>query len=222
MRVASFDIGKKNFAFCVEEFDDTQLGGKMPSNPYNSDGSPTEEMTTILNTVYQSGRLVLHENLDLTYNCDKKMKLDPQTFYNMVEQLDKYREFWQSCDIFIIEEQMSFGRSTNTMAVKLGQHCFSYFVIKYPGKKVMEFHAYHKTQVLGAKKIETRTKKGKVKWVSMDKPKRKKWSIENAKIILEARGEVDILTNLKTVKKKDDLADVLNQLQAFKVLQYYK
>ena len=75
---------------------------------------------------------ILLENVDLTANCDPKSYLDPQTFYNMTELLDTYVEYWSQCDIIIIEKQMSFGKKHNTMALKLGQHCWSYFSIKYP------------------------------------------------------------------------------------------
>ena len=33
---------------------------------------------------------ILHKNLDLTENCDPKLKLDPETFHNMIDELDKY------------------------------------------------------------------------------------------------------------------------------------
>ena len=98
---------------------------------------------------------ILIENLDLTKDCDKKAYLDPKTFHNMNDNLDQYKEYWEQCDIFVIEKQMSFGKTHNTMALKLGQHCWSYFSIKY-GRSIMiiEFPAFHKTQVLGAAKNE--------------------------------------------------------------------
>ena len=50
----------------------------------------------------------------------------------------------------------------------------------------------------------------------MDKPQRKKWSVQKAVEILTMRGESNILESLTTAKKKDDLADVVCQLQAYK------
>ena len=71
--------------------------------------------------------------------------------------------------------------------------------------------------MLGCKKIEGKpTKKGKIRWKSIDKPQRKKWSILKATEILENRNEIETINNLKTKTKKDDLADTLTQLQAFK------
>ena len=224
-RVASFDIGKKNFAFCIEEFDSNELINikNIPvTKRYNNDGTPTNEMNDILEKVLSNGRIIIHENLDLTDNCDKKKKLDPQTFHNMNNVLFLFNDYWDTCDFFIIEEQMSFGRRINTMAIKLGQHCYSYFTFKYgQTKTILEFHAYYKTQILGAPKIKGKPyKSGAIRYKAMDKPARKKWSINKAIEILTCRGEMEILQGLTTVAKRDDLADVLTQLQAFKYLYF--
>lgn len=223
--ICSFDIGKKNFAFCIEEFDKdtlTQIKNIPLTRRYNPNGTPTIEMEAILQKVYKEGKIILHENLDLTKNCDPKKKLDPETFHNMVDVLERYTEYWDKCDTFIIEEQMSFGKAINKMAMKLGQHCYSYFCIKYGRtKQIIEFPAYHKTQVLGAPKIAGKpTKNGKERWKAVDKPQRKKWSAQKAAIILRDRGELEILKGIKTVSKKDDLADTFLQLKAYQYLTY--
>lgn len=224
--IASFDIGKKNFAFCIEEVEVTLLKEVSPvKNGYNPDGTCTEDLKAVLEVVYKSGRVILHKNTDLTKGItdEKKSCVHPELYQNMYDLLDEYSTYWDKCSYFIIEEQMSFGKRLNLMAVKLGQHCYSYFVYRYGrfGKIVREFHAYHKTQVLGAPKIKGKvTKKGVQKWVSMEKSQRKKWSVKVAQEILSLRGEEGILLGLATAKKKDDLADVLTQLQAFKYLFY--
>ena len=70
---------------------------------------------------------------------------------------------------------MSFGKQYNTMALKIAQHCWSYFAINYgTAKKIEEFPAYYKTQILGAAKIKTVTKTGKLRFKSISKTKRKK------------------------------------------------
>lgn len=222
---ASFDIGKKNFSFCVEEFDKNELMviKNIPSTKrYNPDGTATDEFQEILDQVFANGRIVLHKNLDLTDGCDPKAKLDPLTFHNMCDVLRQYDDYWSKCAAFVIEEQMSFGRKINKMAMKLGQHCYSYFVVQYGRmKQIIEFPAYHKTQVLGAPKVKGKPyKSGKTRWKAMSKPQRKKWSIEQAIEILNNRGEIDVLDELTTARKKDDLADVLTQLQAFKYLVF--
>lgn len=223
--VASIDIGKKNFAFCIEQFDKKELETIKNINSakrYLENGLPTENMNNILETIYNNGNIVLYDNVDLTANCDPKKKLDPETFYNMNDILDKYTEYWDKCSVIIIEEQMSFGRKLNKMAMKLGQHCYSYFTFRYGRfKTIIEFPAYYKTQILGAPKVEGKPyKSGKKRWKAMEKPQRKKWSVEKAIEILTSRGELDILESLTTAKKRDDLADVLVQLQAYKYLAF--
>jgi hypothetical protein len=223
--IASFDMGKKNFAFCIEEFHKSTLLSikNIPSNSrYNENGTPTPKMTKILDSLCSNGKIILYKNLDLTENCNPKLKLDPETFHNMIDALDTYTEYWDKCSVFLIEEQMSFGKKLNKMAMKIGQHCYSYFTFKYGRyKTVIEFPAYHKTQILGAPKVEGKPyKSGKKRYKAMEKPQRKKWSVEKAIEILTSRGEMEILNTLKTAKKRDDLADVLVQLQAFKYRLY--
>ncbi len=222
--IASFDIGKRNFAFYIEEFDKSEIMNlpKIPkTRRYNADGTTTPAFAKVVKSVCVNGKNILFRNTDLTTGCNKNSYLDPETFHNMTYLLDEYVEFWDRCDAFVIEKQMSFGKRHNTMALKLGQHCWSYFAFKYGRfKEIVEFPAYHKTQVLGAKKIEKRTKKGKVAYKAIDKPARKKWSVEKATAILAEREDFETISILTSVRKRDDLADVLCQLQAFKILVY--
>ena len=220
--VSSFDIGKKNFAFYIEEFDQEEISNinKIPKqNRYNPDGTPTSKMTIVIKKIYNNGKTILFKNCDLTKNCSKGSYLDPETFHNLTDLLDEYKSYWDNCNIFVIEQQMR----RNPMALKLGQHCYSYFTIVYGRfKQVIEFPSYHKTQILGCKKNKGKQyKNGNIRWVSISKPERKKWSIKMATQILENRGEIDVINKLKSKKKKDDLADVVCQLQSFKILTYF-
>ena len=219
--IASFDIGKKNFAFYIEEFDKSEIM-KLPriqsSKRYNSDGTTTPDFEKIVKKVCTNGKSIIFENSDLTEGCKKSSYLDPETYHNMTDLLDRYVDYWDQCDAFVIEKQMSFGKRHNTMALKLGQHCWSYFSFKYGRfKEIVEFPAYYKTQVLGAKKIIS---KGGTKYKAIDKPARKKWSVEKAISILKDRNDDKTISTLTSARKRDDLADVLCQLQAFKILVY--
>jgi len=187
---------------------------------YNDNGTPSKGMKNILDKVCMNGKTILHKNSDLTKNCVPGKYLDPETFYNMNDLLDSYYDYWDKCSYFVIEQQMSFGNRRNPMALKLGQHCYSYFTFRYGRfKEVIEFPAYHKTQVLGCEKLQGKKfKNGKYRWKAIDKPARKKWSIVKATEILTDRMEEDTIKNIKTKSKKDDLADTLTQLQAFKFL----
>jgi len=225
IRVAAFDIGKKNFSFYIEEFDKDDLNSikNLPKTlQYNDDGTPTSKMQNILDQVCMNGVTIIHKNSDLTANCDKTKMLDPETFHNMNDLLDKYSDHFEKCSYFVIEQQMNFGKRRNPMAMKLGQHCYSYFAIKYGrGKTILEFPAYHKTQVLGAIKDKgKKLKSGKYKWISVDKPARKKWSVAKAAEILSNRDEEHVMDEIKEKKKRDDQADCLTMIQSWKYLHY--
>ena len=223
--VASFDIGKINFSFYVEEMDKNLLKSlpKLPlSERYNPNGTTTQRFSDVVNRVCMEGKVILFKNSNLTEGCKKGKYLDPETFHNMTDLLDEHRDIWDRCDTFIIEQQMSFGRNKiNTMALKLGQHCFSYFAFNYGRfKNIVEFPSYNKTQILGSEKIEKRTKGGKVSYKAIDKPMRKKWSIKKATEILEMRNDEENMEMMRTTKKKDDLADTLCQLQSWKIIEF--
>jgi hypothetical protein len=223
--IASFDIGKKNFAFYVEEVDTRELEKltTIPKNRrYRPDGTPTDEFEKLISTIYLTGNTVLYRNLDLTEGAKKGKYLDSVIYHNMISALDNYKDVFDRCSIVVIEQQMSFKQAQNTMALKLGQHCYSYFIFRYPitqdgdfvfdeSKEIIEFPAYYKTQVMGAPKVG-----GK----SMTKPQRKKWATEKAMGILMERGDTETLEEIEGSKKKDDLADTLIQLQSFKFLRF--
>lgn len=199
LRIAAFDIGKKNFAFVVQEFETHEL-----------------ELAKTKDKLYVTGKIILFKNVNLTNGC-KKCYLDPRTFINMTDTLDTYKHIWDTCSAFVIEQQMSFGRKRNTMALKLGQHCYSYFSIFYRDfKKVIEFPSYHKTQMLDAPKKFGRIKKtyknGKSKMI---KDNHKKWSIRLATHILEMKKDLEHLEVLNKMKKKDDVSDCLLMIYAY-------
>ena len=222
--IASFDIGKKNFSFYIEEFDLSVIRNVSVTpykQRYNEDGSVTDLFKSNLNELCKEGNKILLENHDITGDCNQKSYLDSKTFYNMNDLLDNYQDYWDKCDIFIIEKQMSFGKKHNTMALKLGQHCWSYFSIHYgKSKEIIEFPAYYKTQILGCTKDKKVTKTGKVTYKAVEKPQRKKWCVEKALEILDLRNDEESIDIITKSKKKDDLCDVICQLQSFKILKF--
>lgn len=231
--VVSFDIGIKNFAFCLEEYDKTILNSipKMPNEKdrYNLDGSSKEVFSAQLDKLYKSGKIILFVNKDLSEGKKCENKLDRDVYFNMYNHLDNYKEYWDNCNVFVVEEQMSFGKKQNKNACKLAQHCQSYFMFYYcKFKPVVEFPAYHKTQVLGAPKIEKVTKKGKKTYKAMEKRERKKWAVIKAKQILELRNDSVNLEHFQNKKKKkgvkklklDDLSDCMLHNASFIYLAY--
>jgi hypothetical protein len=224
IQIASFDIGKKNFAFYIEEINLTELKNikNIPKlKRYEANGTCTIDFSKILKQIYLNGKKILIKNIDLTSGTNKSKYFDIELCYNLIDVLDEYREYWDNVSYIVVEQQMSFGKKVNTMALKLGQHCESYFLFKYGRfKKVIEFPAYYKTQVLGSEKIETKTKAGKIRYKNIDKTARKKWAIEEGSCILAEREDFQTLSEITSMKKKDDLNDVIIQLQAFKYLYF--
>ena len=211
--LASFDIGKKNFAFVVEEISLTKVKklNKIPKKErYNKDGSPTAEFQKELTKLYKCGKVVLVANHDLTEDCNPKVTLDDHTYINMIDVLDRYKDYWDKCQHIIIERQMSFRGKYNVMAMKLGQFCFSYFKINYrETKQIVDYPAFHKTQVLGAIKTEVK-----------QKYKRKKWAVQRAQDILEFRKDSKTNTLMQDKKKKDDISDCLLMTITYTYLKF--
>lgn len=206
--VASFDIGRLNFAFCIEKFDETVLQGMhcIPkSRRYTKEGDSTCEFNELMGNVCSEGDLVLHRNVNIS-DCDGVFT--DKLLINMYNVLEENSSYFDKCNIILIEQQMSFGSNkTNTVALKLAQHCHSYFIFKYQDQKeIISFPAYHKTKLFDKRK--------------MTKPERKKWATTKLFEILLERGDVQSLDFIQSEKKKDDLSDVVLQIQAFKFLRY--
>ena len=223
--IASFDIGKVNFAFYVEEINLTKLNSIKnitKDKRYNPNGTYTDEFKELIeNGVYQNGNKKLLRNINLTEGTDTHKYFDTDICYNMFDVLDEYEEYWDKVSYIIVEKQMAFRGKINTMALKLGQNCQSYFMMNYGRKlKVIEFPAYYKTTVLGAPQTATNTKTGKVKFKTLGDRERKVWSVKEVFGILSLRNDYETMSEIGEMKKKDDVSDVIAQLQAFKYLHF--
>lgn len=222
--IASFDIGSVNFAFYIEEINIKNLKdieNISKNNRYNSDGTCKKEFSEIMKKIYLNGKKILLKNINITKDTNKKKYFDIELCYNLTDLLDIYSEYLDKCSIFIIEQQMSFGKKNNTKALKLAQHTESYFIFKYGRfKKVISFPAYYKTLILGCKKLEKKTKAGKITYKNIEQRDRKKWAIEEGEYILIERNDFETLSEISSSKKRDDLSDVIVQLQAFKFLYF--
>ena len=211
--VVSFDIGKKNFAFCISKIyckKVEKLKKIVKKDRYNKDGTPTESFQKELTKLYKCSKIDIVRNLDLTENCDKKKYLDDLTYLNLIDVLDEYKKYWDKCDHILIEKQMSFRGKFNVMAMKIAQFVFAYFKIHYRDTKpIIDYPAYHKTQVLGAKKDEVK-----------QKPKRKKWAINKTRDILTMLKDENALIQFNANKKKDDVSDCMLMNVTYIYLHY--
>ena len=65
--VASFDIGYRNFSFCIEEYNIDEISQiQKIDNQYNNDGTATEEQSEILKSICKNSSTVIFKNTDLT------------------------------------------------------------------------------------------------------------------------------------------------------------
>ena len=235
IRICSIDIGWKNFCICVEEYSlealDQIENTSSSSQYYNPDGTPTLEIKDILNTLYSIGKIIHYENYDISKGTQTTAKyLDPQVYHIMYDKLRENKDIFSTCDIILVEQQVRFGKMCNPKCCDLGQHCRSYFIFEFGlgDKKVIEFPAYHKTQVHGCPKDTVKDKRGRDKYISMPKKKRKDWAIEKTREILELRGDEEHLELFsKKPRKKgvikvklDDLADSLLQSISWVYMNY--
>lgn len=228
LKIASIDIGRKNFAQYFEKVDIKQLYllrdyyDRIPKDKRRKVKGPvSSEMEALINFTCLSGKRICMGVYDLCPPTTKKG--DPpycmETRKNVIAHLEKYRKKWDSCDIIIVEQQFhsSFGKGSsqsNIKAIKVGEGVLMWFMINYGDKirdnsKVIEyFGSPYKTQILGAPE-------------KMKKPQRKAWSVKKANEICTNRGDLKGLAKLKkkksTGQKLDDVSDTIIQLQAYKI-----
>lgn len=171
MIIASFDIGLKNFAFCIEDTDTTTL--------------------------------LYIQNHDLSKNISRQNNV----YHAMTQLLDKHLDLWDKVDTILVEKQMFYKHKPNTLAMRLSQHCLSYFMINFGTfKTIIEYPSQNKTRMLNATWEERKTK-----------PNRKKFAIRKAREILLTRNDILSLAYIEGHTKKDDLSDVICQLEAYKI-----
>ena len=219
--IMCIDPGTKNFAFTVGSCnkDDLNRIENIPkNNRYNVDGTATDDFLAVLDQVYASGKIILNKNIDLTVDC--KSNNDDRVFYNLYQALEDYADIINKCQYILIEQQMNFGKAkSNPLALKVAHTCFSYFIFKYAlSKTIIDFPAYHKTNILGCPKNPP--KGNKKRWTAVTKPIRKKWAVEKAIEILSSCEDEEALAGINKVKKKDDLCDTILMLQCAKYLLF--
>lgn len=202
MLLASFDIGKRNFSFAIESFNSVpKYDNSLPLRKrYNENGTCTPEFQKILGSIYQSGEVVVCEKYDLLLHHD-------DVICGLYDVMDKYTRYWDMTSYFIVEKQLK----KNPTAVKIQYALMGYLRYRYGTFKfVIEFPAYNKGNILGAEKAKnSRKRKGL-----------KPWAVREMKVILKCKKQDKLLDEIMSYKKRDDYADALCQLQAFKFLHF--
>ncbi|CCV02460.1 RuvC-like Holliday junction resolvase [Armadillidium vulgare iridescent virus] len=202
--IASFDIGKINFAYCIEKTSIADL-----------------QSSTSVDDMCLKGSLISIDNVRLV-SYPKKSPVIRQrgprkgtsykpsgryTFDLLFTFLEERKEQWNRCHIFVIEQQMN----QNKEGQKISYHLEAYFKTIYGlFKEVLLFPSYHKTQVF---------QDPEEKYKKISYSKRKKACIDKATNILQSRDDQTTICKLERSKKRDDMCDVICQLQAYKWLK---
>lgn len=204
MIIATFDMGTRNFAFCVEQRNnDVSRAAIKPT--FDAEGNPTEEYRKQLEEIYRKGRLIECQRIDLI-EYSKQQRIT-NIYLTLTLILDKFIRLWDSVDIVLIEQQMAYGRNkANIQALRLSQHCLSYFYTIYGSFKIIqEWPSTHKTRMLGCPHTGRRTHR-----------ERKQFSVDLAMRILEERKD-PLVDLFHSMTKKDDIADCILMAQTFAV-----
>jgi hypothetical protein len=187
IELASFDIGKNNFAQYVEVFNLGELMncsqkyfGLSGKERRKTKGKVTPEIKNLLDRVYLSGRRKEIGVFDFQENFGGNRKLDNATRKELIKHLSSYSHLWRTCDIVIVEQQYTnrFGAKSgiNMDAINMGEGLKMWFLDHYPEIAVLTFGSQYKTQILGAP-------------YGLTKPQRKKWATEKTLEIFKMRND---------------------------------
>lgn len=219
IRIASFDIGRCNFAWYIQDIsikDVSDLYYRYHSLPKELQrrvkGTMNVSIQGILDDLYKYGRRVI---MGVTNLSDGDNKWNIQSRLNLFSFLKDNKRILRTCNIFLIEQQYfntysGGGRKTNggganVDAIKIGENLLSWLLLNFK-KETVIFPSMFKTHTLGATD-------------SLTKPQRKRWSDEKAREILSLREDtigIKQLTDTKKAKQKtDDICDALLQCQAY-------
>lgn len=215
IRGLSIDVGVHNLALYIEEFDPESIpsvGLPQEKKRYIMNNKIHPECEDQMNQVYKNGSCIFIDRVNLS--SAKGTRFDLQIFRNLTTYLDTIKHHIDQCSFVVIEEQLK----RNPMAQRVEQHCISWLLFQYLGLPIIRFPSRNKTNVLGAPKWKL-VDSVYTKWKPNErKPFIKKWSCEKAKEILSLRNDQKTLSFIfEQQKKKDDLSDVITQMNAFKI-----
>lgn len=195
IRIASIDVGSVNFAQYIGDTDilkTIELAKRYAALPKTKQrrvkGKMNDEIKEILDEVCLAGKRV--ETGVFNFRGEESVKLDMETRRNAILHLRKYKDVWDMCDVFVIEQQYfrtfkpkggkGGGTEANVDAIKMGELVCGWFLDHYPTKTVMYFNSTFKTQIMGAPN-------------GLTKPQRKKWAVEKTREIYELRKDEEMI-----------------------------
>lgn len=203
MLIAAFDMGTRNFAFCVEQVT-LPLPTPTPES-FDVHGLPTEAYAPFLDHVYASGTLVECQCIDLLALCAQQGQNNLYLGLNTV--LDQFRRLWDHVDVILVEQQMAYGKNkSNIQALRLAQHCLTYFYTVYgPFKVIQEMSSTLKTRMLGCPHQQRK-----------QHALRKRFAVDRVERILRDRTDT-LADHWAQLPKRDDVSDCILMIQVYKI-----
>lgn len=124
------------------------------------------------------------------------------TYQNLTNFLNKYRQFYEDCHFIVIERQLP----QNYQATRIAQHSITYFSLLLTDRPllpaIVEIDPKLKGKMLGAPK-------------GINDKQLKTWAVETARKLLVLRNDtfsLQVLDHFAT--KQDDLSDTICQIEA--------
>ncbi len=225
-QILSIDIGVRNLAMWVEEFDLQKLADfkkqyKTINPKLVENNVPSETYKTFLDQfLLTSSKTIWADKIDLcedekVINKTKNnmIILNNNILFNIIKQFDKRRDILIHVNTIVIERQLK----DNPNAQVIQNHIHAYLLHQYGlSKDIVIFDSCHKTRVLGCpKKVED---KGKM--VKINKTFRKKWTTNLTRRIMFDRKDKTFYNFVfeQNKSKADDLSDTFCQACAYVLL----
>lgn len=152
-------------------------------------------------TVKIPPKSLLYVKLKLSKEAQQLTESNECIYYkSLFDFFELHLALFQSCHLVIIERQMPF----NYKATRIAQHIITFFMIYLKNLShlpaIYEIDSKLKTDELGAPK-------------TLNDRGIKQWTPIKAVELLEMRGDTESLSILNKNKKKDDLSDVICQIE---------
>lgn len=196
MRICAFDLGCKNTAIAIEEFDKSHIKG-----------STNDELK---DSVYTEGKILYLDKVNFTPDV-KGTKITNKVLLNVTDYIEENLSRFKECDLILIERQYKTRGVQNSSCIHLEHHiqAILLYLLRNTKTRVEIYSAKFKTKTFDDSK--------------MTKPQRKKFTINEASNLLLAREDYQNL-EIMNKNKKDDYADVIMMIQSykFKLINKYK
>lgn len=224
-RVLSIDIGVKNLALWIEEYNLDNLSllkqqYKLISPKVDANNIPSKPYADFINKFLVSSKTIFYDKIDITTGKERRTKnkaiiLSNETLFNIIKEFDKRKDIFIHVGHIVIEKQLK----TNPMAQTIQNHVHAYFLHQYGLTKEIEiFDSVHKTRVLGCPKKITKDDK----LVKINKAYRKKWTTNKTRdIMIDRKDKATFKYIFEDNKSKvDDLSDTFCQSSAYVLLKF--